>query len=522
MKKHIIRTAFMRRAAALGLMLCLAAPAGAFADARTDYYGRYLTAKEAGDENAMALVRAEMPSRLHPAMDDETGLWGYIDYLGEWVIPPQFGSADFFRGEYAAASTGDPWDYTAGLIRRDGSWAVEPRYFVDEGYDGWTYGGLDKGMYLVWNDSGYMGFFDVRSGFLSPDLGERTWFSDAELLPITDYDEETDEPEAYYFSRSTGETAFSLKGYETDARGHDSEFHNGFAMVYDMDGREHIINERGEVLPLPENLRFFGEESGALYYTFGLLLCLDTDTDLYGYWDLNVMDWRIPPRYEWAGDFAEAGYACVRVEDGTYGHIDVQGNLAADSFACAYEFKGGYAYVAEEGILMDPMLETVLQFTDGWKPRTQWDYELDDSKNYYVSPGGVLCVERDDPQYPGWAQRGLMTLDGEWLLEAGTYSQTWDIECAECHRFFSEGLQAVTKIVGVREWRTVHNVKYGDYEEPVYETRVGYVDEYGNIAVDFLYDSGGAFLGGLALVRRGDERIYVDAFGHEVFSWYYE
>ena len=68
----------------------------------------------------------------------------------------------------------------------------------------------------------------------------------------------------------------------------------------------------------------------------------------------------------------------------------------------------------------------------------------------------------------------------------------------------------------------MHNVKYGDYEEPVYETRVGYVDENGNIAVDFLYDSGGAFLGGLALVRRGDERIYVDAFGHEVFSWHAE
>ena len=48
------------------------------------------------------------------------------------------------------------------------------------------------------------------------------------------------------------------------------------------------------------------------------------------------------------------------------------------------------------------------------------------------------------------------------------------------------------------------------------------VFENGNIAVDFLYDSGGAFLGGLALVRRGDERIYVDAVGHEVFSWHAE
>ena len=57
MKNRIRRTIFMRRAAALGLMLFLAAPAGAFADARTDYYGLYLTAEEAGDEERLeALV----------------------------------------------------------------------------------------------------------------------------------------------------------------------------------------------------------------------------------------------------------------------------------------------------------------------------------------------------------------------------------------------------------------------------------------------------------------------------------
>ena len=519
------RLLLQKRVLALVLLLFVVLPISSSAEERTDYYGLYLDAKEAGDEEAMARIRAEMPSRLHPAMDDETGLWGYIDYLGEWAILPRYGSADVFRGEYAAASTGDPWDYTAGLIRRDGSWVVEPRYFVDHGYDGWTYGGLDTGMYLVWDGEGYMGFFDVRSGFLSPDLGENTWWSDAELLPLTDYDDETNEPTAYYISRATGETAFRLEGYEADYLGHTSEFYNGFAMVYDTDGGEHIINERGEILPLPENLRFYGEGAGlktsTLYYRFGLLLCLDTDTGLYGWWDLNAMDWRVQPRYEWAGNFSEDGYACVRAEDGTYGHIDVMDNLVVDGFACAYDFFGGYAYVAEEHILMDPMLETVLLFDGGWEPRIQWDDECDHSKDYYVSPGGVISVFRDDPLYPGLTEMGLMTLDGEWLLESGTYYRNWGISFAvESHRFFSEGLQAVRKRVGIREWRNVHNTKTGDYKEPVYETRVGYVDESGNIAVDFLYDDGGAFLGGLALVQRGGEKIYVDAFGHEVFSWH--
>ena len=114
---------------------------------------------------------AENAARF-PAYDEATGKWGYIDVNGQWAIAPQFEMAGIFRGSYAAVSTGDPWEYTMGVIDGSGSWVVEPRYFVDEGYDGWEYGGLDTGMYLVWNDSDlgdahYFGYFDVPSGYLS-------------------------------------------------------------------------------------------------------------------------------------------------------------------------------------------------------------------------------------------------------------------------------------------------------------------------------------------------------------------
>ena len=73
--------------------------------------------------------------------------------------------------------------------------------------------------------------------------------------------------------------------------------------------------------------------------------------------------------------------------------------------------------------------------------------------------------------------------------------------------------------MGIREWKTVHNVKTGDYQEPVYETRVGYVNEQGEVVVDFFYDDGGAFINGLALVARDGLRGYVNARGEEVYFW---
>lgn len=83
---------------------------------------------------------------LFPAYDEETQAWGYIDPEGAWAIPPQYASAGIFRGHYAAASTGDPWDYTMGIINEMGNWVVEPNFFVDDGYDEAYYGGLHTGI----------------------------------------------------------------------------------------------------------------------------------------------------------------------------------------------------------------------------------------------------------------------------------------------------------------------------------------------------------------------------------------
>ena len=71
---------------------------------------------------------------------------------------------------------------------------VAPQYFVDEGYDGWTYGGLNEGMYLVWDSTEddeervrpHYGFFDVPSGYFSGIVfyGEMCWWTQEKLVPI--------------------------------------------------------------------------------------------------------------------------------------------------------------------------------------------------------------------------------------------------------------------------------------------------------------------------------------------------
>ena len=114
----------MKRCLSLGLAaLLLLTPCAGLGEKMRDYYGAYLAAVESGDAAFEARIRAEMPARLYPARDQETGLMGYINYLGEWAIAPQFETAGIFRGSYAAVSTGDPWEYTMGVI--DGKLSFE-------------------------------------------------------------------------------------------------------------------------------------------------------------------------------------------------------------------------------------------------------------------------------------------------------------------------------------------------------------------------------------------------------------
>ena len=482
-------------------------------------------------------ARAGSSAPLLPAYDETSGKEGYIDVNGHWGILPQFESAGMFRGRYAAVSTGDPWEYTMGIIDETGAWVVEPHYFVDEGYDGWTYGGLNEGLYQVWDEDMNTGFFDVPSGYYSGLVFgcEFRWWTQERLVPIGDG----------FYERTNGQCVISLpEGYETDWCSNLSVFTFGFAPIVKDDDENPVCftSEHGEIIE-PNHLQF--EEKD---WACGLLRATEKEanpdaTPLTGYFDLTAMDWRITSctlpdgqvcRFLETYPFSGDGYACVKLEDGEYGHIDTQGNLLFHGSVTLNDENGGeiiavtqpyrfyrdIAWIEEAGALIDPLGSVVLRIPEGWFPHSQEDDEMDDTKDYYVSSGGVVELWR--PARGGGYETALMKLNGEWLLDPEIYSRNWGYDCSpESHRFFSEGLQSVVIITGIKEWRTVHNVITGDYQEPVYETRVGYVNEQGNIVVDFLYDDGGAFINGLAMVTKGDQTGYVNSRGEEVFFWNY-
>lgn len=488
-----------------------------------------------------AIAHAGSSAALFPAYDEKTGKWGYIDPSGQWAVMPQFETAGLFRGNYAAVSTGDPWDYTMGIIDASGAWAVEPHYFVDEGYDGWTYGGLNEGMYLIWDENlretNRTGYFDVPSGYFSGLVffGEFRWWTQETLVPIGDA----------YYDRTNGQEVITLpEGYYTDWLGGDSVFSDGYALILkDTEtGKETeicFVSDKGEIVEL-RHLRFNMDG-----WACGLLCAEEKearadDPPIRGYFDLNTLDWRIASYTEPDGlvcrfreiyPFSGNGYACVRLENGNYGHIDTRGNLLFDDgyvtwtskfgmetrqITQPYQFFGDYAWIEEANVLIDPAGEMALEIPEGWSPYLQEDDEMEDTKRYYASAGGVIELRRP---VSGGYQTGLMNMEGQWLMDPEIYGRNWDDGFPEAHRFFSEGLQAVIKIVGIKEWRTVHNVKTGDYQEPVYETKVGYVNERGEVAVDFMYDSGGVFLNGLAMVSSGNEVGYINTSGEKVFFW---
>lgn len=135
----------------------------------------------------------------------DNGLWGHIDEMGNWVIPPKFDSAGDFRGNYAWIQQGD----REGFANRDGEIVLllDENVVTDSGYDGFYYGGRETGIWLIegktelgaeWVD----GFFDVQSGVYSGLKWRqvRIWCSDSRLIPVADENWKWG-----YVSRDTGE-----------------------------------------------------------------------------------------------------------------------------------------------------------------------------------------------------------------------------------------------------------------------------------------------------------------------------
>lgn len=115
----------------LTILIALLLPFSSFSiDENQDYFGRYQAALAQGDQAEVAKIKGEMQGALWPARDD--GKWGYINRLGEWVIPPQYDDAYYFVDATTALVCMEGlW----GSINRQGQFIAKPQWRLDNHFD---------------------------------------------------------------------------------------------------------------------------------------------------------------------------------------------------------------------------------------------------------------------------------------------------------------------------------------------------------------------------------------------------
>ena len=429
---------------------------------------------------------------LYPAMG-ENGLYGYINADAEWVIAPQFDGAGAFRGDYAAAwvlpEGADPEEWydldCTGVIDRQGNWVLEPKYCLVGGQSGDSFGGEDTGIWLVYRDAdmaldeeGFLltkeGFFDIPTGTFSGLKWSAVWHwcSDSRLIPV-------DDPEtglSGYADRSTGEMVIPCLYYSVDP----ANFNDGVATVAlsDEDGYEtspwHLINERGETIPLPEGW----QSAYANQFSCGRIAVVNPE-GLWGYAD-GTGSIVIPARFAEAYEFCD-GFARVAFAEGDMGYIDTDGNVLARGFAHAFDFRNGYAEVWHSG-------------TNGADKVTGW----------INTAGEVIPFMDSDRFFP-------ISPDRMWMRTAADYSAPWHLLDGEGNILTAEPvyLPEMEPIAFESGLQAVGNA----------ERKWGYIGLDGQEALLFIYSYAEAFDGELAWVRLGDRVGYIDRAGNEVYMW---
>lgn len=440
----------------------------------------------------LCLTCAAAEEPLYPAMG-RNGLYGYINTRAEWVIAPQFDGAGGFRGDYAAAwvlpEGADPEEWCeldcTGVIDRAGNWVLEPEYALIGGQSGDSFGGDDTGIWLVTryadmalDEEGFLltmeGFFDIPTGTFSGLKWYHVWHwcSDSRLIPVMDAETLL----AGYADRSTGEMVIPCLYYSCDP----ANFHDGVATVAlsDEDGNEtspwHLINERGETIPLPEGW----QSDYANDFSCGRIAVVDPE-GLWGYADGEGRI-VIPAQFAEAEQFYD-GFARVTFPEGDMGYIDPDGKVLARGFTHAFDFRNGYA-------------EVWLSGTSGADKVTAW-----------INTAGEVVPFMDSDRF------SPISPDRMWMRTEANYSAPWHLLDGEGNILtaepvylpemepiaFESGLQAVCNIE--RKW--------------------GYIGLDGQEVLPFIYSYAEAFDGELAWVRLGDRVGYIDRAGNEVYMW---
>ena len=251
---------------------------------------------------------------LAAVRDLDTGRWGYIAPNGDWVIEPQFGAVYDFSEGLAAVWDRDSWTY--GFIDKTGEWAIEPQFEWPSNVSEVSEYGFSEGLAAVWDGAtGLWGYIDQTGAWaIQPQFaaaGLRLGFSEG-LAAVRD-------------------GATGLWGYIewSGAWGIEPQFNQAFSFSEGLasvrlDGRHGAFIDAAGHFAVEPGHYYFGS------FSEGLAAVRDGATELWGYID-QTGAWAIQPQFAAAGLRLGFSEGLAAVLDGTtelWGYIDQTGAWA--------------------------------------------------------------------------------------------------------------------------------------------------------------------------------------------------
>lgn len=385
----------------------------------------------------------------------QNGKWGYINKYGKEIFPCQYDEPGFFNEDFCVVKKGG----LSGYISKTGKEVISCQY------DELT---VDNKFIWVKKDKKW-GLFNLNGNMLSaPRFDEISFFSEG--LAWVQIKEE------YGFINEEGVMLMSPRYVWAEP------FHDGLAMVL-KDGRNGFVNKQGEeVIPLVyENAQSFSEGLAAVY----TLMEGGVNSWIYINKKGDLVITNIGTGITTAGSFS-GGLANIEKGENKAGMIDTNGK---EIIPCEYQ---------ELGELSDSMIAA--------KKNGKW--------GYYNLKGQLVISCRFDEAESFYDGEALVTSgDSYYINKKGVFIRPVKRQTEET---IDESKLFTIDYINTRGERIIRgkpgvmSVIYFNGMTPVrVNSKWGFMNKEGILAIPCKYDSVGSFSEGLASVRVNDKWGYI-------------
>lgn len=279
---------------------------------------------------------------LSKAVDNDSGLAGFLDDTGRWIIPAQFKDVGTFTDDGLASATDESLNLI-GYIDRTGAWKIKPRFIAatafgeglaavcEQGNDQYGYidtngtwaiepsfaeaKGFYNGLAAVKSDAGIDGTYGYidKNGLwaISPQFAEAGAFV-GDLAAVALH--------VHYYGYIDRAGAMVIE----PQFGRATYFSNGLAGVMDpFSEKWGFIDVEGNTVieKSYSNVQAFGE---------GLAGVQDPSTDLWGFMDVSGT-WKISPAFKDVNIFSGGLCAAQDPDSSLWGYVDSTGNWAVSA-----------------------------------------------------------------------------------------------------------------------------------------------------------------------------------------------